>query len=147
MKTIIAGSRSIQNKSFIEQAIELSKFNITEVVSGKANGVDQIGEEWAIKHHIPIKEFPALWDNINCSNVLIKTNKYEKKYNAMAGINRNKEMANYADALIAIWANYSPGTGNMIDYMKYYIKKPTCVFNLSTMQFSQFNYYELDIIL
>lgn len=41
MKVIIAGSRTIEDGSLIEQAVQESGFAITEVVSGCAPGVDR----------------------------------------------------------------------------------------------------------
>ena len=98
MKTIIAGSRGVTHAEIVEKAILLSQFDITEVVSGTARGVDQLGEAWAEKNHIPIRRFPADWDTFGKS----------------AGMIRNKQMAEYADALIAIWDGESKGTLNMI---------------------------------
>ena len=98
MKVIIAGSRHITDRDFVEQAIEDSGFEITEVVCGKAQGVDTVGEEWANDNDIPVKPFPAEW----------------KRYGRAAGPIRNREMAEYADALIAIPDIGSKGTANMI---------------------------------
>src|SRR5687767_525131 len=102
MKTIIAGSRSITSKEKVFLVIRLSQFNITEVVSGTARGVDSLGEAWAIENNILIRHFPANWN----------------KYGRSAGYRRNVEMADYADALIAIWDGSSRGTANMIEEAK-----------------------------
>lgn len=99
MRTIIAGSRSIKDIKHVYDAISNSGIHITEVVSGTANGVDKLGEEWAEYHGIPIKQFPADWD----------------KFGKKAGYLRNMEMSENADALIAIHDGYSKGTKHMID--------------------------------
>lgn len=99
MKTIIAGSRSITDPKVVERAILESKFNITEVVSGGALGVDRIGEDWAWAKRLPVKVFPAKWE----------------QHGKAAGHLRNAEMADYAEALIAVWDGRSRGTGNMIE--------------------------------
>lgn len=98
MKVIIAGSRSVWKFSDVAQAIRNSTFKITEVVSGNARGVDRLGEHWAHIHEVPLKIFPADWE----------------KHGKGAGFIRNRQMAEYADALIAIWDGKSPGTANMI---------------------------------
>lgn len=100
MKTIIAGSRTINKMPVLITAIEKSQFEITEVVSGCADGVDKMGELWAVCHKIPIKKYPANW----------------RVYARSAGIVRNIEMGNYADALIAVWDGSSRGTMHMITY-------------------------------
>lgn len=99
MKVIIAGSRGITNEQLIFSAIKDSGFEITEVVSGGAEGVDKFGEKYANRFDIPLKIFPADW----------------KRKKASAGIIRNAEMANYAEALIAVWDGKSKGTKNMIE--------------------------------
>jgi hypothetical protein len=100
MKTIIAGSRDVTDLGVVIDAIRLSGFDITEVVSGGARGPDETGE-WLAKCflHVPIKHFPPDW----------------LKYRKAAGPIRNAEMANYADALIAIWDGKSRGTADMIE--------------------------------
>lgn len=98
MKTIIAGSRIIKDYFIVNQAIKESGFKITQVVSGKAPGVGRLGEKWAKKHGIPIKEFPADWE----------------RFGRGAGFRRNQEMADYADALIVVTAG-TKGTGDMIE--------------------------------
>jgi len=98
MKTIIAGSRNIVDPYMLEYVVNLCDWEITEVVCGMAKGVDTLGQRWAGKKDIPVKKFPANWD----------------KYGKAAGMRRNQEMADYADALIAVWDGESKGTQNMI---------------------------------
>lgn len=104
MKTIIAGSRDNIEYRDVLSAMEECPWSseITEVVSGKARGVDTLGEQWAIENNISIKEFPADW----------------KKFGRSAGIKRNEQMGDYADALIAVWDGESRGAKHMIDYSK-----------------------------
>lgn len=102
MKVIIAGSRNGIIYSDVKKAIEDSGFKITEVVSGTARGVDRFGEQWAIENNVAIKRFPADWDT----------------YGKRAGYLRNTQMAEYADALIAVWDGESRGTKHMIDEAK-----------------------------
>ena len=98
MKTIIAGGRDINNYAYVQAAMESCPWTPTEVVSGAARGIDTLGEHWARVRKIPIKRFPANW----------------KQYNKAAGLFRNTEMAEYADALVAIWDGKSTGTADMI---------------------------------
>lgn len=103
MKVIIAGSRGINSYDVVDNAIRQSGFNITEIVHGNCvNSPDMIGDLWARVHDVPIKKFPANWN----------------EYGKSAGLIRNKEMAQYADALIAVWNGKSKGTKHMIDYAK-----------------------------
>ena len=98
MKTIIAGTRTIHDFNLVRQAIIDSGFNISEVVCGEARGVDTLGKNWAHYNNIPVKSFPADWS----------------QYGKSAGYKRNVQMADYAEALIAITTG-SPGTAHMIN--------------------------------
>lgn len=59
MKTIIAGSRSIEDVVFklIENAVD-NGFSVAEVVSETAKSVDKISEKWAEKNNKSIAKFP-----------------------------------------------------------------------------------------
>lgn len=112
MKLIIAGSRDLIVTPeeiqvglgvLLEANPELPEF-VTEVVSGKAAGIDTCGEVWARRYRIPVKGFKpdyAVFDG------------------KQAPLERNKQMAEYADALIAIPSDkpYS-GTKHMIAEME-----------------------------
>lgn len=98
MKTIIAGSRSITDIRHVYDAVRASGFEITEVVSGKARGVDTLGEWFAIRKGIPFTRFEADWS----------------KEGSVAGYNRNQRMGDYGEALIAVWDGRSVGTAHMI---------------------------------
>lgn len=98
MKVIIAGSRDITDISHVHNAFMGCGFSISEVVSGMARGVDTLAIEFAKQIKVPVYGFPANW----------------KKHGKGAGPIRNLEMANYAEALIAIWDGKSRGTEHMI---------------------------------
>ncbi len=98
MKIIIAGSRNITDYNVVIKAIKESEFNITEVISGGAKGVDSLGELYALRNNIPVKLFSADWN----------------KFGKSAGPKRNLLMAKYAEGLIAVWNTESKGTFNMI---------------------------------
>lgn len=102
MKTVIAGSRDITDYSILVKAMAHFPHEITEVVSGKARGVDTLGEIWANQNNVPVKEMPANW------------NEYGKK----AGAIRNAAMGKYADAALIVWDGESRGTRHMIEVMQ-----------------------------
>lgn len=116
MRVIIAGSRGITDYNLVKFAIKRSGFDITEVVSGTARGVDSLGEKWAQEFGKSVKQFPAEWDT----------------YGRGAGYIRNEEMARYADALIAIWDGTSKGTKHMIDEA---VKKGLSVFTFKPLAY------------
>lgn len=99
---IIAGSRSITSISILKDAIFCSDFLITEVVSGGARGPDSLGEAWARENGIPVSRKLPDWE----------------RFGRAAGMYRNSEMAEYADAAIILWDGSSRGTLDMIDKMR-----------------------------
>jgi hypothetical protein len=112
----VAGSRSITDIEVVMWAIIESKFDITEIVSGGAKGVDQLAEQIANEHLIPFTLFPAKWDDLtDCKNP--KRNQYGL-YDPRAGLKRNKQMAIYADGAVLIHDGLSRGTINMMENMK-----------------------------
>jgi hypothetical protein len=102
MKVIIAGSREVTDYSLIESAIAESGFETTQIISGGARGVDKLGEQYAKEKNVPCRVMTANWD----------------QYGKAAGYIRNEQMAEVADALIAIWDGKSKGTFNMINIAK-----------------------------
>lgn len=117
MKVIIAGSRGIENYSLVKKCVIESRFNITEIISGVAKGVDKLGESFGRENNIPVKRFPAKWNDLNVPGAIIKTGAYGD-YNARAGMDRNWEMADYADALVCIILNNSSGSRDMVNKMR-----------------------------
>ena len=126
MKIIIAGDRTCIDYSLLEKAVQKSGFDITEIVSGGARGVDALGESFAKVNQLPCTVFSADWKNIKQPGAIVKTRKNpwtkkNEKYNANAGFFRNEEMAKYADGLIALQPNGpTSGTQNMIKLAKKY---------------------------
>ena len=112
MKVIIAGSRHMPFSMFplIQQAVDKSGFLVTEVVCGMARGADMMGGKWATEHRIPVKKFPANWD----------------EHGLAAGPIRNAEMAQYADAAIIFIWDGSSGSADMDRKMRS-LKKPSFV--------------------
>ncbi len=103
MRTIIAGSRNLPYVETIA-AIKMCAWHneITAVVSGGCRGPDKHGEAFARAYGLPITVVRADW----------------KTFGKAAGPRRNKEMAQKADALIAVWDGASRGTRNMIEEAK-----------------------------
>lgn len=99
MRTIIAGSRGVTDYAEVLKAVTQTPWRPTAILSGTARGADRLGERWARENGIPIEKFPANWD----------------AFGKRAGYLRNAEMAQNADALIALWDGRSRGTKHMID--------------------------------
>ena len=105
-KLIVAGGRDFDDYSLLCSTLEklLSNKDKTqiEIVEGGARGADRLGCKYAMDRGLVHKRIGADWDT------------HGKK----AGIMRNIEMAEYADALVAFWDQSSKGTLHMIETMK-----------------------------
>lgn len=99
LTTVIAGSRSITAYETVVAAIEAADWDVSRVLSGDADGVDTLATKWAEEHDVPVEHYPPDYD------------RYSGK---RAPLERNKQMAKDADALIAVWDGESTGTQHMI---------------------------------
>lgn len=80
----------------------LHPHNKLEIVSGGSGNMDKLGERWAIYNDAELRVFKvdeADW----------------KKHGKAAGPIRNRQMAEYADALVLIWDGKSRGSKNMLE--------------------------------
>jgi hypothetical protein len=97
MKVAVIGSRSFQDKKLLE--MELSKIDITELISGGAKGADNLAENYAEANNIPVKIFLPDYD----------------RFGRGAPLKRNHHIVDAADQLIAFWDEKSKGTKYTID--------------------------------
>lgn len=99
MKIIVAGSRSIDSYDLVAAALKESGWwaQTDEVVCGCAPGVDSLGNYHAARCNLKVRHFPA--QDYDTPNL------------------RNAAMAEYADALVAVWDGESRGTRDMVGRM------------------------------
>lgn len=106
IRVIIAGGREFNDYQMVEETCDFlfkDKDNTEiEIVSGKAKGADSLGEKYAKEKGYPVVDFPADWS----------------QYGKSAGYKRNKQMAEYANVLVAFWDGNSKGTKLMIELAK-----------------------------
>ena len=96
MKLLIAGSRSIKD-------LDISPYIPTDtelIISGGANGVDTLAEEYADKKRI---------------SKLILRPRYDL-YRRAAPLKRNDKMVEICDKVLIFWDGVSKGTKHTIDY-------------------------------
>ncbi len=105
MKLAIIGSRDLM-------IYDLEKYvpkGITEIISGKAKGIDHCAKEFAFDIGIKYTEFLPDY----------------KRYKGAAPLKRNIQIIEYADEVIAFWNGTSKGTKFVIDTCKRQNKKIT----------------------
>jgi len=100
MKLIIAGGRDLKVTMNLLRGImvayDIDLASIKEIVCGEASGVDAAGKGFALGFNIPVKSFP-----------------YKSELGKAGGPVRNREMAQYGDALLLIWNCHSRGSASM----------------------------------
>lgn len=125
IKLAVIGSRTFKDKKkgFFELD-EFAKTNeIVAIVSGVGfddkydNGADTIGRDYAKEREIKYIGFPADWSDMS-EPCVVKYNRYNKPYNALAGFKRNTNIIDECTDVIAFWDGKSPGTKDSIDKAK-----------------------------
>ncbi|MBR6651392.1 MAG: hypothetical protein IKL36_08310 [Clostridia bacterium] len=95
MKVAIVGSRSLK----IENLDLYLPHNISEIVSGRAKGIDICAREYALRNNMTLKEILPDY----------------KRYGRGAPLKRNLEIIKYADIVVSFWDGKSKGTKYVID--------------------------------
>ena len=98
MKLAIIGSRKLN----VENIGDYIPSGVMEIVSGGAKGIDTLAAQYARDKGIVLTEFLPDY----------------ARYGRGAPIVRNKQIVEYADAVLAFWDGTSRGTKFMIDYCK-----------------------------
>ena len=98
MKVAVIGSRKLTVQNLEKYLPE----NVTELVSGGADGIDSCAKAYAVKNNIPIKEFFPDY----------------KSFGKRAPLIRNIDIIKYADIVLAFWDGESRGTKFVIDNCK-----------------------------
>ena len=109
-KVIVAGSRTATSEATYQLLTERldnllchkKETHLVVIISGTANGADKLGERYAGDRSCKVERFPADWD----------------RHGKSAGYKRNVQMAENADALVALWDGKSRGTRHMLDIAK-----------------------------
>lgn len=135
MKIIIAGSRHLDPLKFINEERRAQKTNnlffligtllgnleaetgraTSEIVSGGARGIDLVGEAYAHRYGIAVKQFIPDWSK-----------------GRAAGHERNGLMADYTDGAVIIWDGKSRGSKNMLEHM-HRLGKPVAVHEMEKL--------------
>lgn len=119
-KVIVAGSRQFSDYKYLKTQLNTLFNEPVIIVSGRANGADKLGEQFAAEKGFAVELHPANWEDFSepCEK---KINRYGKEYNVLAGYKRNEDMLQSVlsnpdgGMLVAFWDGKSKGTKQMID--------------------------------
>lgn len=103
-QVIIAGGRDFANYELLQNKCDqfFREKRPTAIISGLARGADTLGARYARERGVPVLEFPADWVRLG----------------KRAGMVRNLQMLDSADAVVAFWDGQSRGTAHMINETK-----------------------------
>jgi hypothetical protein len=106
MKVIITGSRGITSFSLVETAMRRSGLEgrITQVALRGTSGIARLGEQYADQHDLPLCRFDPIW------------NRGGRRDNR-AELQRDDDLAKYADAAVAVWDKSSGESQHLIRTM------------------------------
>ena len=107
MKLMIVGSRNIGEFDLSGYVPE----NVSMIISGGADGVDKIAEDYADKNRL--------------SKLILRPNYL--KYGRAAPLKRNEIMVELADEILVIWDGVSRGSAYTIKYAKRIGKIPNVI--------------------
>lgn len=122
IKLCVFGSRGFDNYKLLEDKLNYLLVNVKPddsivIISGTASGADSLGERYALNNGLAVERYPAKWTDFNAKPCNIKE-KNGYKYNSLAGMNRNRTMADVCDIAVAFFDGKSPGTKQMIEILK-----------------------------
>lgn len=106
MKLAVVGSRGL----CVENLGDYLPDGVTELVSGGARGVDACVRAFAQRSGIPLREFLPDY----------------ARYRRGAPLKRDREIVEYADAVLAFWDGQSRGTKYVLEVCRQ-LKKPVRV--------------------
>lgn len=117
VKLAVIGSRTFNDEARMFKILDALHKNVGCIVSGGSIGADRLAERWADSRKVNKDIYPADWGNLEAFGAVIRKHKVTgKRYNILAGFDRNKHIINACDMVLAFWDDVSKGTKNSIDY-------------------------------
>lgn len=98
MRVAIVGSRSITMEAYPEILVHIPR-GASEIVSGGAEGADQLAAEYARRAHLPMKIFAPDY----------------RRFRKSAPLQRNLDLIRYSDYVLVLWDGKSRGAAHVID--------------------------------
>lgn len=97
MRVAIVGSRSVSMDAYDIASRYIPK-GASEIISGGAEGADQIAEVYACNNHLPLRIYRPDYET----------------YHKSAPLQRNLQIVQYSDYVLVLWDGTSRGAANVI---------------------------------
>lgn len=101
MKILVCGGRDFQDYDLLKttlSALQVERGEFSLIIHGAARGADALADQYASRHRIPVKAFPADWDT----------------YGRSAGPIRNALMLDDGEPDLVVAFPGGRGTKNMV---------------------------------
>lgn len=104
MRVLVCGDRNWTDQELVDCTLDMMHASkpIALIIEGEAQGADKMGRNWAERHDVPFRAFPAQWD----------------RYGRAAGPIRNQQQLNegHPDLVVAFHDDlaHSKGTRHMV---------------------------------
>lgn len=98
MRVAIVGSRSVTMDVY-QNILRYIPPGVSEILSGGAEGADQLAEEYAHQFGLPLTIFRPDYPH----------------YRKAAPLQRNLDIVRHSDYVLVLWDGYSRGTAHVID--------------------------------
>jgi len=106
LKIGVVGSRGFNDYKLMCDTLEKYRDDVFLIVSGGARGADSLGERWAKDNHVKTLIIRPEWHDS------------EGNYVPSAGFDRNEDIVDNSDIIVAFWDGLSRGTENTIGIAK-----------------------------
>jgi len=102
MQLIIAGSPTFTDSQHLCQVLAPDRHRLTQVLTGRARGAEQLGYRWAWKHLVKHQLVRAEW----------------ARFGKTAGVRRHHQLAQAGDVLLVFGDGQAPGTAHLMQCMQ-----------------------------
>lgn len=119
VKMVVIGVKEFSNRKLISDVLNKAKESYSDltILNGGAKGVEAIAKEWAEMVGVPFMNFPIKWKDIDVEGADVREGPYGK-FNARAGLDRNRLMLAEATHVLAFWDGVLRDTKFLTDYAK-----------------------------
>ena len=94
MRLVVTGGRDYSDTQRAFAALDElhARRPISVLIEGEADGLDSRARVWAVRRGVIVEPYPALWDDIDHPEAMVRRRRDGKLYDANAGPRRNQQM-------------------------------------------------------
>lgn len=121
VKVIVTGTKNFENRKAIYKTLDslLKAMPGFIMLDCKGKGLETIAAEWADLNDVKTEEHPIKWKDLDVEGADVREGEFGK-YNARAGLARNRVIVEAATHMVAFWngSEDDKGTAILVGYAK-----------------------------